>query len=750
MRVFKFAGSILLGMLICISGYCNGDDASSEEDSSMGEVGNTVRIGSDVCPYDDLSDDVTELSDRSIGLLSALRDKAQNCGTVPDLADQVSKSLVDYKRSQELRLGVSGEWREWGNIQITCNNYESVFEIEYSNALSSVKNGLDIDDTNYFSKSCKLSSYSDLAASSTSGVITAKSQYIKCLENEFVKRLSTQEEACRSGGGESLATIERKNRLAAQAQSNMINSLRTNLNGIYSQLSNPDCKSGKDIAKMLVSSVSSIGSTISNIALAPGSGVAISMAGEAVNFLIDYVAMIDKGGTALDRLIEDKEIEKHICLFLEVQKKSCMKYETDLNYDCETCTDDSKSKVISSDTEAMFSTWENVVKKESASNEVVESMMSMIVDKFNEKEVDIGQGGKKSFNDLMKEASAYYKGKPEHVDKIGALKNAQRSFRTAESLLSKLDRLDSESEAIEEDDTDELIKKEEEVKETQKLLTDYFKRISALSIPTLLKDYVTEKLIADGVNDIEARETAAKKIVSGITEANSKGIKLKSGDIRQLATLTSAMIDTFKPEINKFAKERYDISMRSAFEAEKASLRHLNNKEELKRSRNEAFDLMRDVLKDCISLAGVNYMRHTRRGRIMTFIRGQQPEAPYNIKPFPKRYLNSCAPFLCKSSPGKIAEGIPYPNLTDKDLRPESFGKYQCMLINRYQNLYGDIRKNFIDTGKICGKSISEITDNGKNFRRRTNKEAAKNVADEIIGKSETKASSALDKISAP
>jgi hypothetical protein len=53
------------------------------------------------------------------------------------------------------------------------------------------------------------------------------------------------------------------------------------------------------------------------------------------------------------------------------------------------------------------------------------------------------------------------------------------------------------------------------------------------------------------------------------------------------------------------------------------------------------------------------------------------------------------------------------PYLLSAGSSPTDYGKYQCRVINNFRTIYDQIEGEYIENGKICGQTISQITKNG-------------------------------------
>lgn len=703
-------GSLIILLLTITSLQAFGDDPEPEK----------VILPQYDCPYKDMSQDVVSLSDRTINLLTEIKEKGKNCGSISNSADMVKNELEQFFYEQRNQLGISSEWREWGSTEVTCSNYQAVYELEYSNALSSVKNGIPIDSTNFFSK-CPVSAN--------------ESETINCLQDGLATRLYNQHNACKSGGGKSLVQQQREYRASVARQQMLAGNIRNSMNQMYSNLLDPECKSMEGIRKAMINGIASIGATVANTTLGPGSGVAITLAGEGINFVLDYMTMLEKEGTTLDDLIKNKELESHLCLFLEVQKKDCAKYDHDLKVDCIDCKKLPDESIIPDGTKNIFDNWKKLLNNKDLEGAAAGVMLREIVLKSaTDNNISFpGDNSKpKSYRKLLDNAIIHYKKTPaKNPQELASLQEAAYKFDNGFLLLKEYARLQNQfrrsvkSKNIK--TLDQLREYKNQRKELLAEMTENIKDLSSISLPSLLEGYYNEKVLLkdDKFDKLEAREFAAK-----MTMRNLKTPETLEGDNLQLAKLTSAMIDTFKPSLGSFAKKRYSVGMKAALESEISDRTIPKNTEKIKAARRSTFRYLRDSIKDCIALPGLSYMKHRSRGKVTNFFLGEQLLAPLNINPSPKTYHRTCMPYMC----GEKDNGIPVPNLTNIAKRPDDFGRYQCKMINSYNTIYKNMEDEYIKTGKICGKSLVEITKGGRNFTAWKNRSAAKEIGKKIGG----------------
>ncbi|MBF0364345.1 MAG: hypothetical protein HQK50_02170 [Oligoflexia bacterium] len=723
----------------------------------------SITLPKSNCPYGDFSTNVMELSDSAVTHLKSLKAHADNCKGLAQNAQAVEDSLTKIFDTYRNEMGVGAEG---DTIIINCKNYPYVFEIELKNAVAYVSRNQQIPADNFFSDPAAMNTagayrkqWPDCKAMTKvqdDGDTEYNPQFMSCMEEATARRMYEMKKKCDID-----AHVISKDELANQYKHNIetievtTKNIYQGLSGIFKNLMSGECNNKDQLLKEAFKSTAILGSSVSASLFAGPmagntAGVLSAVGAEVITQFVDYLDRLAKDHSKLAEIEKNESFENAACLFLDVQDSDCNKYNLELQaVTCRTQTPlekEEEAKLLK-DTKDIFQvidtyaeTTDFGVKAGPEGVELLKRILSSydVKTKINEREEiilrNILTDAIKSYDDAsdLKKMAALVKVR-------SALGESQRLIalweKYHEGFFTSADKMDAESlfksgfiiDAIKNgQEIDSLIAEKLKILAVDK---DYLEYIKDYVRSTSIKNSSLNRIITEGL---------ARRIIDNIDKSKIRN----EGDIRRLSDLTSAMVEMFRKPFKQRLKSRYRESFSDAYRAEqdlmshnklnakdnatqekKIALKHLDsNKDEeqikeIKNARRVAFGYLRNTVKDCIATTGMFFMkRHSRTWYNYPFVKNEGA-ANLNIDRSPHAYLKACKPFLCdeKSGDGSY-KGIPLPYLKDAAAAPTDFGKYQCRLVKNFKSIYDQMEQEYIDHGKICGKTISEITNGGKSF----------------------------------
>lgn len=679
-----------------------------------------VPMHKGVCFYNKASQDVQEFSrfaiDRLVQTAELNKSQCEPMLTDATIVQEQMKSYFDNIYSEK------GITREDGDrvINLNCNNAEEVFRLQLYYYRIYANRGRELEDpkANIF--------YGKCLDEETRQLKPEVQNLDQCLKDVLAEALKDFNKQCQEDHAGIRNVVDNWRKRISIQETAIIKSHQA-LQRIFEMAKSEKCLGAQDVAKAAIQSSITIGANVVGTAMGGTAGaIGMSIGAEAINFMVDYLFKFADKKNTIEQVVSDKNFENSVCMWISLQERLCQQFsiippEPIIKKSCGLRSPDIvlPPSIGLIDEYNLLTAFPGLGEDENgptaepgyqvALNDLIQSAFHRPID-FPEK----NKGKKKTFMDMIKDAEPFFK--QNNKEDFNRLLKGKEILIYGQQLLKDFEVINSDSpkdsggksvvisklKALDENIKTDRQAKMSLLKEMGKTMQE----VEKLNVAKLLENYITFVVKKqEGLDELMAEEMAVEIYKS------FKG-KMESylDNIDSLQDINNAAIDIFKPVFKKKLWYRFETSMRNAKQAEKA---HLKIKdlipEERRRRRLATFAQVRDTLKDCLSTQAAFFSHRKAQSVLASYFRPPPMAANLDIERGPDRYLKACAPFMCTG-------GIPIPHLPSKAEAPIHFQQYSCNVLNDAEEIIRKLRTVYVDTGKICGRTIHQMTDGIASF----------------------------------
>lgn len=471
---------------------------------------------------------------------------------------------------------------------------------------------------------------------------------IKYIEGEYVSKLKDKEKACENFNKDNKA-IDIHN-----AKLDSIQSVSTTINGM---IENIDSCNSSDISNGIVRQLLSVATTISSSAIGGMEALGVSFLGG----ISDSIAKMYKRNT-VNELVAEKNFRNLACLFYNVQKKRCSLDEKSTMFlNPILCNDDPiPNEHLNQPNLAALAENVDMAMKSARADKHIAVLTSKSFD---------GHDINGYIDNVI---IPLFKGNRDVISfrKVKEYKAAVNGYLAANNAL-----------------TNEEFKAKPNKERIQKLSVLFnasLEQLKELSLFDIMQTYM-ESLVSsdDGLRLKMIQDKVHEQTQFLIKEKLT--IEAAVNNRKDLNMITDSLVYDLRETFEDHLEKSYNNSVRNAKNLQKRS----------KKPNIAAFQEIAYPIKECLMTSGMYLMKQDSGGEDASSTTMIEDKSDIS-----KVFKKACMQFYCK-------DGLPSPAPYLGNIH--SYNEYQCSVKNHVNQLMRGVQERFLETGKICGKKISQL-----------------------------------------
>ncbi len=646
----------------------------------MGMNTSLVAVQDSSCPFQSQSEDVRAIWDNTKQILETLSQEQESgqCGLVRASSANLQQALSRLEGQKFRNLSGSSSILQntraqlAGMIEPNCQNYEDLFFNEYEQMINLVAGNYrmgsmppdyhqecvqyyPLDETNFV--------YSE--------------EFNNCLGDVLAQKIELAHNNCK-GQSRYLDNIEDQ-RAVFQAKKESLVQLQGAMNQLAQNIHNCD---DKGIAQSAMRSLINVGSIIASPLTGGSSGVAVAFGGNILDSIIGFLFSKDSKSD-LAAMNEEDDYNQKACLFYNAQRLRC-----NASYSMLGAAVAQSSITTCKPNKSTTALDREVLDWLKGLNDITFNMQGgkrarALIEFFRSKEKTLaGVPTIEFLNSHLKQKLIEEGGYQE----LAELNKFVRNFEELERIINGITAGEVDPGAMTESLSDSLtqIPIYEKIRELETSL------ISNNIVSTSIQNFAaagagTKDSFFDALKYSKAVEEYQKYIIE-----MQNNVQNQWNNTRTLDMSITVMVNNLKDKFEDRLSDHFLADTKSA----KAILDAGSSKEDANQQysrRASAFNQLSGIIKDCLYTEGMHRMQEA----------DLQDDARSTTKlKSSEKYNKYCRYFNCSQS--MFGSKV---NKND----PEAFRSLQCSNFFAADSLIVMMRQNFIQSGKICGKTIDEI-----------------------------------------